>query len=409
MFITESMCVSLSPSLLDGTRHPGLVHTLLVATAVQVFATASVLALTALAGVVASDLGIEPHWIGYQISAIYAVGVFSSATAGTLVARFGASRIEQVAIGCSALGFLCLATGQSAMMLLGTASIGVGYGLNNPASSQLLSRVTPVSRRNIVFSIKQSGVPLGGVVASVLFPVMSQRFGWRETFVIAGLLCLVLLVWLALTHKDAPDARRPGGSLLKDFAEVQALVWRNRSLRTLSLLGLIYSAMQLSMSAFAVLSLTEEGRMPLLMAGSIAAAMQLSGAFGRIGWGVMADRLGGGFVTLGLIGLLSGLCCVALFWLGTLPPPLQILLFICMGGLSIGWNGVLLAEIARASESGRVGAFTGGVLVYTFIGVIFGPSLFAQLVSVAGSYGVAFLMFSATGFIGAILAFHYRR
>ena len=45
----------------------------------------------------------------------------------------------------------------------------------------------------------------------------------------------------------------------------------------------------------------------------------------------------------------------------------------------IGWNGIHLAEVARGVPIERVGAATGGVIVFTFIGVVPGPSHFAAI------------------------------
>lgn len=152
-------------------RASSLMQTLVAATLIQIVATASVLALTAIAPTVAADLDIGAYWIGYQISLIYASGMFSSAIAGTLVQRFGPIRIEQAALVCCVIGFAGIATASIPLIVIASLFIGIGYGLNNPASSEMLSRVTPQNKRNIVFSLKQSGVPLGGILASFAFPI----------------------------------------------------------------------------------------------------------------------------------------------------------------------------------------------------------------------------------------------
>jgi nitrate/nitrite transporter NarK len=157
-------------------------------------------------------------------------------------------------------------------------------------------------------------------------------------------------------------------------------------------------------SAFAVVALVHDAGWSVLAAGSVAAAMQFAGAFGRIFWGVVADRLGGGFLTLALLGLMGGIGYASFFWLADLPAFAQVALFVAMGAVTIGWNGVLLAEVAHNAPESRVGAITGGVLVYTFIGVIVGPSSFAALYALIGHYGASFLAFSLFGFAGMVIA-----
>ncbi|CZT37460.1 MFS transporter [Rhizobium sp. 9140] len=390
-------------------RASSLLQTLTVATLVQIVATASVLALTAIAPVVALDLGIGAHWIGYQISLIYASGMISSAVAGTLVQRFGPVRIEQAALGCFIFGCIGIATAMIGLIVIGSLLIGIGYGLNNPAASEMLSRVTPPARRNIVFSLKQSGVPLGGILASFLFPYLSARLGWHAALLVGAALPFLVSLLMMATHAAEPVASRKPTSFRSGFLDEQTIIWRNPKLRALSALGFAYSAMQLSVSAFAVVTLVHDAGWSVLAAGSVAAAMQFAGAFGRIFWGVVADRIGGGFLTLALLGLLGGLGYAGLFWLQDMPTIAQIALFVAMGGVTIGWNGVLLAEVARNAPDARVGAITGGVLVYTFIGVIVGPSSFAMLYALIGHYGASFLAFSLFGFGGMLVAWQAHR
>ncbi|WP_170976408.1 MFS transporter [Rhizobium sp. FKL33] len=383
-------------------------QTLSTATLIQIVATTSVLALTAIAPAVAADLEVGAYWIGYQISLIYASGMFSSAVAGTLVQRYGPVRVEQAALFCFALGFAGIATSWIPAIVLASLLIGLGYGLNNPAASEMLSRVTPPSKRNLIFSVKQSGVPLGGIVASFAFPFLSRYMDWRLALLAGVLASVATMGLLTLTHAATAPRRAEARSLVKGLVDEQALIWKDRKLRTLSVLGFAYSAMQLSVSAFAVVTLTHDAGWSLLAAGGVAAGMQFAGAAGRIFWGVAADRLGGGFVTLALLGLLGGGGYAGLYWLALMPHFLQAALFILMGGVTIGWNGVLLAEVAHNAPEGRVGAIMGGVLVYTFIGVIVGPSSFAALYAVTGHYGASFLAFSSFGFLGMVAAWRCR-
>ncbi|WP_185969829.1 MFS transporter [Rhizobium straminoryzae] len=381
-----------------------LLQTLAAATLIQIVATASVLALTAIAPSVAHDLGIGAHWIGYQISLIYASGMVSSAVAGTLVQRYGPVKVEQLALVLFAVGFAGIATALVPVIVVASLLIGFGYGLNNPASSEMLSRVTPQHRRNIVFSLKQAGVPLGGICASFAFPYLSARFGWHEALLIGAVGPLATMGLLAFTHAAEPKQAMKPRSLGRGFIEEQSIIWKSRPLRTLSGLGFAYSAMQLSASAFAVVALVHDAGWSLLSAGAVAAAMQFAGAFGRVFWGVVADRIGGGLLTLSLLGLLGGCGFAGLYWLANLPLVLQAGLFVLIGAVTIGWNGVLLAEVAHHAPEARVGAITGGALVYTFIGVIVGPSTFAALYALTGHYGASFLCFSLFGFGGMVAA-----
>ncbi|MHC5021829.1 MAG: MFS transporter, partial [Planctomycetota bacterium] len=66
-----------------------------------------------------------------------------------------------------------------------------------------------------------------------------------------------------------------------------------------------------------------------------------------------------------------------------------------MGLTAVGWNGVYLAEVARVVPQAQVGPATGGVLMFTFIGIAVGPVSFGAIVAASGSYPLAFLAMDA--------------
>jgi MFS family permease len=279
-----------------------LIRALILSTLVQMVATAAALALTAMAPIVAADLGIGAYWIGYQVSLVYFSGAVASATAGMMVRRYGPVAIEQIALATFALGFLGLAGGRLATILVGSLAIGVGYGFNNPAASHILNEVAPPAARNLVYSIKQAGVPIGAVAASLLFPPLAEVIGWRIAYLIAVAAPLALIVASRLGRHEIASERDAGASFLASFAHEQRLLWKSPPLRALAMIGLLFSVVQLSLSAFAVVLLAHDAGWTLLAAGSAAALMQAGGAIGRVVWGVVADRTGAGFLILALLG-----------------------------------------------------------------------------------------------------------
>ncbi|MGC4012740.1 MAG: MFS transporter [Pseudomonas sp.] len=377
---------------------------LLSVTLVQVCATLSMLALTPITPEVAADLKVSPATIGYQISLVYAVGMFSSAAAGTLIDRYGAVHIEQFALLTFCLGLLGFALAQPATLLLASAVVGIGYGLQNPASSQILAQVVPLQRRNLVFSIKQAGVPLGAVFASIGLPLLLPLCGWRMALVLVSVIPLLLILLLVSTHTKTnftPSSRR---SMLENFIHEQKLIWRNQALATLALLGMLYSSVQLCLSAFLVTMLVFDEKLPLVTAGAITAIMQAFGAFGRVFWGVVADRTGSGIMVLAAVGFSSALLLCGFPYLIQLPLPLQVLLLCLLGMCANGWNGVLIAEGAHRCDTHDAGRVIGGLLVYTFIGVALGPSGFAMIYRELGHYTSVFAVSSALSGLGGLLA-----
>jgi MFS family permease len=377
--------------------------------AIQMIATGGVLALSTMAPTVAAALGVNPELIGYQVSLIYLTAAISSVTAGGMVRKFGAARMSQASMASFVVALLCFGSGLLPLMAAGAALCGLGYGLNNPAASHILIRVTPPARRNTVFSIKQAGVPLGGVAAGLCFPALAALISWQAGLWLAALAPLLLIVLLARLRPCWDADRMPEARIGQDWTLGARLAMKLPPLRTLSLLGLLYSMLQLSLSTFTVAMLvTEQGWTPIA-AGSALALVQASGAVGRVLWGFVADRLRAGFLVLAMVGAISGAGALLIGAAGDIGPVTQIALLCVIGNATNGWNGIMLAESARRAPEGLVGTITGGVLIFTFAGVVIGPASFAALHGLVGSYANSFLCFGLVSLAGAAMAAHRHR
>lgn len=376
-----------------------LASALRITTAIQIVATATVLALTTIAPIVAAGLGISAHWVGYQISLVYLSGAFASVAAGSLIARYGAVRVAEATVACCFLGLLGLATANLALIVLASLAMGIGYGLNNPASSQILMRVAPPERRNFVFSVKQAGVPIGGMLAGLLFPWLSVTVGWQGALVSLAIVPLLLLIPVVAMRGAFDELRNRGAPFWKGLVSGPRAVWADRRLRTIALLSLVYSAVQLSLSTFVVSMLIEENEWHPVAAGEVLALVQVAGAAGRLAWGHAADWARSSFSTFVLVGVLACLGAAATVGFDALPVPAGLLLLSVFAFCANGWNGVMLAETARLAPHGEVGQVTGGVLLFVFLGVVIGPSAFALLYGQIGSYALTFGIFGAVSLV----------
>ncbi|MDH4182411.1 MAG: MFS transporter, partial [Betaproteobacteria bacterium] len=81
--------------------------------------------------------------------------------------------------------------------------------------------------------------------------------------------------------------------------------------------------------------------------------------------------------------------------------PLFVVLAL-FGASAIGWNGVMLADVARLSPPGRAGAITGATSFVTFAGVVCGPSVFSLLAATAGSYRAGFVAIGLGSLLSAL-------
>jgi MFS family permease len=284
------------------------------------------------------------------------------------------------------------ATASLAVVLGGAVLLGLGYGPVTPASSHLLIRQTPPERRALVFSIKQTGVPVGGALAGILVPALVLALGWKGAALATAALSIVVAVAVQPLRRELDSDADPTARGERGVLTAIRLVLAEPTLRRLSLASLAFSAMQLCFSAFVVTFLTERVGLTLIAAGAVMAVAQAAAIGGRILWGWVADRFMATRQLLGVLGFVMAASAAALSLVTPAWPVAAIAAVTAVLGASgLGWNGIYLAEVATLAPAGKAGMVTGGALSLTFMGIVIGPALFSAVVGASGSYRLAFL------------------
>jgi len=91
------------------------------------------------------------------------------------------------------------------------------------------------------------------------------------------------------------------------------------------------------------------------------------------------------------------------FMNGEWPLLAVIALAIVLGASSLGWNGVMLSEVATHAPEGRAVEATAGMQVVMFGGITIFPPIFGLLVMHTQSFTAAFLAVAMLGVAGAVL------
>ena len=204
-----------------------------------------------------SDLHVNGTLVGSFVATAYGVGILSALVSPGLVRRFGGVRATQ-AVLLAAAGMLMFAAFGSGVASLALAAVvlGIGYGAAAPASTHLLVPQTPQPVFNLVMSLRQIGVPLGGVLAALILPPLVLAIGWRGAL-LAELGPVVLLIVLMEIPRRAwdvdrePERRVIGRALLQPFALLRD--WR---FQRLSIAAFVYAGLALCLVAFMTVQLT---------------------------------------------------------------------------------------------------------------------------------------------------------
>ena len=365
---------------------------------IQAMVSMALLTLPVMAPVAAKDLTVSPALVGVYIAITYAGAMFSSLTSGTSVTRFGPIRVSQLGLVLCALGLCLCALPWLPATGLGALLIGLGYGPITPASSQILARTTQPHQMSLVFSIKQTGVPVGSMLAGAIVPSLMLGVGWQLSLMSVAVVCLISALLSEPLRAQMDDQRQAGLQLkLSTLLAPIRMVLSHRALATMAGCSLMFSMVQMSLTTYLVTYLHDDLTYGLVAAGLLLSITQAGGIVGRIVWGYLADQFFSPQKMLAGLATSMALCAAATPLLLHMLPVYGVwTLLLLFGASAIGWNGVYLAEVARQAPEGKASVATGGTLTFTFLGVVIGPPLFGALSTLFGTYGAGFWALAAT-------------
>jgi MFS family permease len=370
--------------------------TLPITLLVQSAASAAIIAPSVAAPALLTGLDAGTAVVGLYIATVYFAAMLSSLVGSALVRRWGPIRTSQAALLVGAAGLFLIAVPHPVIACVGAVLLGFGYGPITPASSEMLARTTPTSRLALVFSIKQTGVPLGGVLAGLIVPLVITLGDAVWSMVVMAVLCLVGIA-LAELLRRALDAHRDPAAPMPTLARMTTplrFVVAHPILRALALCSFVFSAVQVSLSAYLVSFLHDDLGWTLVAAGAASAISQTAAVGGRVAWGHMADRWRGG-PRWTLFGLALGMTAVGLAmpWLSAATSHVWVIVLLAFfGATAIGWNGVYLGTVARVVPHDQAAMATGGSLFFTFFGVVVGLPAFGLVSGLFGRIGPAFAL-----------------
>lgn len=374
-------------------------YALAVTTFTQATSVTVTSAIGPLAPLLMAQFAISRGEVGLIQTSLYLSATWSALVGGRLADRVGersALLLSGVLTGVGAVG--AAFAGPFWAFLVTAFVIGLGTGVQNPAGSAAIMRWFPPRRRGFAMGIRQTGVPVGGVLAATLWPWIATVSGWRTTYALAGAMALAGTLIIALTYFD--PAREPGASA--GIRSMRDLMTDRR----LWLLALTYNGQivaQYSVTVYLVLFLHEALGLSLLAASGLLALVNAVAIGGRIGWGLASDALFGGarrpvlliIIVLTLIGVLAAAALPA-----NAPFGVAVALAVLLGLSAFSWTGMYGTLAIELAGSASAASAIAWVHVLGGIGSLGGAPLFGYLVDHTGSYRVAWLAVAGAVLVG---------
>jgi MFS family permease len=336
-----------------------------------------------LTGFIKSDLGLSAATAGLTVSSFTVGRVVGSYAAGVAADRVG-ERIVLVGGGVATGAIVAVAASLPlAALVLLLVLAGMASAASTPAGGRLVLLAFPRNRHGLAIGVRQTGVPIGGLVAAALLPWMAHLYGWRWSLAAAAALTAlsVLPLIFSRTERSETVERTPlttGWSLLRD-----------RTIRLLTVWGCLLVSGQYALIAFLSLDLHQGARLAFTSASGLVAVSQAFGIVGRVAWGAMSDRL----LRRGrkpLLMTLTGVALASSLLLFAVPRSAPLAVWVPVAALAgvalIGFQGLWVTMISEAAGPAQAGAATGFGITFVAIAIAASPPLYGLIADLAGTY-----------------------
>ena len=365
---------------------------LALGTGAQTAYSAVFLGIPVLAPALQNEYDLDLTQVGLAIAAANAGSVFTLLAWGLLADRVGERVVLAAGLaGCGA-GLLVAAFAPSFGVLVVALALGGASGASvNAASGRAVMSWFGQEERGFALGIRQTALPIGGLLAALLLPPIEAAGGLRAGLVALAVGCLVAALAGASGLREAPHEEG-------ELSDIGHPV-RDPRMWQLSVGSALVLAAQISILSFLILFLHGERGLSTAEAAGVFALIQALGAVARIVTGRWSDRLKARIAPLRRLALGLSVSLATAAVLLTAPLPILIPVFVAAGALSLSWNGLSFtaaAELAGRRRAGAALGFQQTALAITSAAV---PPSFAAVVE-AGSWSVAYGLAAAMPIAG---------
>ncbi|MGO1908210.1 MAG: MFS transporter, partial [Brevibacterium linens] len=157
--------------------------------------------LSATSDSIIAELGISEAHFGLLATTCFGAAAIGNATLGRLADRHSDLSLMAFIFVLAALALLLVAVPDGFWLLLVAAALsGIAQSFPNGVTNRILLERVPDTKRIGWVGIKQSGVQVSQLVASLAFPVLALGIGWRGAALTVAIIPLILLAltWYSL-------------------------------------------------------------------------------------------------------------------------------------------------------------------------------------------------------------------
>jgi MFS family permease len=362
-------------------------------------------------GVFFNPLIAEFGWSRATISGAYSTAFLLMGLLGIVVGRLndriGPRKLMTVTGFSFGLGFLLMSQLGAVWQLYLFYGIVVGIGLS---SIDVIPMSTTarwfVRKRGIMTGIVKVGTGAGQLAMPLITSMLIMRYGWRTSYLIVGVVILILLVSISqLLKRDPsqigllPDGDAGGvGEKLDAGTEGFSLSEALRTRQFWTICGVSVAIVFCLMSIMGhIVPHAQDIRISATSAASVLAVIGGVSMAGRFFTGITIDRIGSKRAMICCFGLLI----VALVWLQTAQVLWMLYLFAILYGVAHGAFFTAISPIVAEFFGIRSHGVLFGIVAFSgTVGGAMGPFMTGYIFDVTAGYSLAFWLFIVMSAVG---------
>jgi len=375
---------------------------LLVATLSQTASTFVTYGMGPVASFYQMEWQLSSFQTGLIVSAVNIGPIFSMLLFGYLMDKKGEKQI--IGWGSILLGlctFLLIPVNHYTTLLVVLIVVGIWYGSAQTGGSTAIVKWFPDKHRGLAIGIRQTGIPIGGALASIILTYLYHHIHltavhWTQGLVaIGGGLLFLLMYQEPKQHTSAVATPIP-------FKEKMKAIKDNRALYPIFFVGIVMMSLQMILIAHLMSYLHQEGGYSLTAAGKYLSLVLLGGMIGRIALAWMSDR----YFAQKREHLLIIVMLATFVMVACMPVVIDaknfMMIFCCiLGFFALGWYSLYIASVTEQSEPQSVGLTVSAALTINQFFIVLAPSIYGLLVTIFSSHQMALDMVAMMVIVGA--------
>ncbi|MGE8036643.1 MFS transporter [Lysinibacillus sp. KCTC 33748] len=340
---------------------------------------------------------------GFIVSAVNIGPIFSMILFGYFMDKKGEKQIiawGSILLGLSAL--LLMLVNNYVVLLFLLLIVGVWYGSAQTGGSTAIVKWFPDKHRGLAIGIRQTGIPIGGALASVILTYMYHHYSLSSVHLVQGLVAIAGGLLFLLIYQE-PKERVAVAATSVTFKEKLMAIKNNKGLYPIYIVGIVMMTLQMILVAHFMSYLHQEGGYSLTEAGQYLSLILIGGMIGRVAIAWISDQFFAQKREYFLMIVMVSAVILTVILPYMIHAKLLMLLFsFILGFIALGWYSLFIACVTEQSNPQYVGLTVSAALTLNQFFIVIAPTLFGFMVTIFSSYQLALDIVAAFVALGAI-------